>query len=135
MVPTKGYATHSAAEPLKPFSFERRDPLPNDVRIEILFCGVCHSDLHIARDEWGGTTYPGAPGHEIVGEIDRWWGDDVQYAINEIFARRGAAREAKKKTIAQTESFSATLPDKPTCRSAADARNPAATSSRLVEFV
>jgi hypothetical protein len=129
MVPTKGYATHSAAEPLKPFSFERPHPLPNDVQMEIPFRGVCHSDLHIARNEWGGTTYPCVPGHEIV----RWWGNDVQYAINEIFARHGAAREAKKKTIAQTGSFSA-LPDKPTCRSATDARNRGATSSRLVEF-
>ena len=52
MFATKGYATHAADEPLKPFSFERRDPTPNDVQIEILFCGVCHSDLHIARNEW-----------------------------------------------------------------------------------
>ena len=58
MYPTKGYAAHSAKEPLRPFSFERRDPGPNDVQIEIQFCGVCHSDLHIARNEWGATQYP-----------------------------------------------------------------------------
>jgi uncharacterized zinc-type alcohol dehydrogenase-like protein len=69
MYPTKGYAAQAAQEPLKPFSFERRDPTPNDVQIEILFCGVCHSDLHIARNEWGGTTYPCVPGHEIVGRV------------------------------------------------------------------
>src|SRR5438874_3297362 len=70
MFPTKGYATHGADQPLKPFSFERRDPTPRDVQIEILFCGVCHSDLHIARNEWGGgTTYPCVPGHEIVGRV------------------------------------------------------------------
>jgi len=68
---TKGYATHSATEPLKPFSFERRDPLPNDVQIDIQFCGVCHSDLHIARNEWSGTTYPCVPGHEIVGRVTK----------------------------------------------------------------
>jgi alcohol dehydrogenase (NADP+) len=69
MLPTKGYATHGAASPLQPFSFQRRDPNANDVQIEILFCGVCHSDLHIARNEWGGTNYPCVPGHEIVGRV------------------------------------------------------------------
>ena len=70
MFPTKGYAANAAQEQLKPFSFERRDPTPNDVQIEILFCGVCHSDMHIARNEWGGTTsYPCVPGHEIVGRV------------------------------------------------------------------
>jgi uncharacterized zinc-type alcohol dehydrogenase-like protein len=71
MLPTKGYATHGATEPLKPFSFERREPTATDVQLEILFCGVCHSDLHIARNEWGGTTYPCVPGHEIVGRVVR----------------------------------------------------------------
>jgi uncharacterized zinc-type alcohol dehydrogenase-like protein len=71
MYPTKGYATHSATEPLKPFSFERRDPLANDVQIDIQFCGVCHSDLHIARNEWGGTTYSCLPGHEIAGRVTK----------------------------------------------------------------
>jgi len=51
---TKGYATHGTQENLKPFSFERRDPAPDDVQIDILFCGVCHSDIHTARNEWGG---------------------------------------------------------------------------------
>jgi alcohol dehydrogenase (NADP+) len=66
---TKAYAAPSAKSPLKPFSFTRRDPLPDDVKIDILFCGVCHSDIHTARDEWGGTTYPCVPGHEIVGRV------------------------------------------------------------------
>jgi uncharacterized zinc-type alcohol dehydrogenase-like protein len=67
---TKAYAAHSAKSPLEPFSFTRRDPLPDDVKIDILFCGVCHSDIHTARDEWGGTTtYPCVPGHEIVGRV------------------------------------------------------------------
>lgn len=66
---TKGYATHGAQEPLQPFSFQRRDPKATDVQLQILFCGVCHSDLHIARNEWGGTTYPCVPGHEIIGRI------------------------------------------------------------------
>jgi len=66
---TKAYAAQSAKSPLAPFSFTRRDPLPNDVKIDILFCGVCHSDIHTARDEWGGTTYPCVPGHEIIGRV------------------------------------------------------------------
>jgi uncharacterized zinc-type alcohol dehydrogenase-like protein len=69
MHPTKGYAAKSKTSLLAPFSFERRDPGPTDVQIDILFCGVCHSDLHTARGEWGGTTYPCVPGHEIVGRV------------------------------------------------------------------
>src|SRR5436190_17940573 len=69
MYSTKGYAAQSESSPLAPFSFQRRDPLPNDVQFDILFCGICHSDLHIARNEWGGTTYPCVPGHEIVGRV------------------------------------------------------------------
>jgi len=69
MLSTKGYATHGATESLTPFSFDRRDPKATDVQIEILFCGVCHTDIHFARNEWGGTTYPCVPGHEIVGRI------------------------------------------------------------------
>jgi uncharacterized zinc-type alcohol dehydrogenase-like protein len=69
LIKTSAYATHAATSPLVPFSFERRDPLPEDVQIEILFCGVCHSDLHTARNEWPGTVYPFVPGHEIVGRI------------------------------------------------------------------
>jgi uncharacterized zinc-type alcohol dehydrogenase-like protein len=53
MTLTNAYAAQSQNTPLAPFSFERREPLPNDVQLEILFCGVCHSDLHIARNEWG----------------------------------------------------------------------------------
>ena len=71
MSTAKAYAAHDPVSPLGPFSLTRRDPLPGDVEIEILFCGVCHSDLHIARDEWHGTIYPCVPGHEIVGRVVR----------------------------------------------------------------
>lgn len=64
-----GYAAKDAAAPLAPFSFDRRDPGPDDVVIEIEYCGVCHSDLHTVRNEWGGTMYPSLPGHEIVGKV------------------------------------------------------------------
>jgi uncharacterized zinc-type alcohol dehydrogenase-like protein len=69
MIPTKSYAAKAATEPLGPYSFERRELRPNDVQIDILYCGVCHSDLHTARNEWHGTTYPVVPGHEIVGRV------------------------------------------------------------------
>ena len=69
MLDARGYAVHDATSPFEPFSFERRDPKPNDVVIAISHCGVCHSDLHTARGEWGGTRYPCVPGHEIVGHV------------------------------------------------------------------
>src|ERR1700712_745650 len=69
MIPTKGYAAQAATTPLAPFDFERRDIGSHDVQIEILFCGVCHSDIHTARGEWPGTVYPVVPGHEIVGRV------------------------------------------------------------------
>jgi uncharacterized zinc-type alcohol dehydrogenase-like protein len=68
---TTRYAAHSATTPLKHFTFERREPGPKDVQIDILYCGVCHSDLHTARNEWTNTTYPVVPGHEIVAVSQR----------------------------------------------------------------
>lgn len=65
----KSYAAPSATQPLGPFNAKRRDPGPTDVQIQILYCGVCHSDIHTARNEWGGTVYPCVPGHEIVGTV------------------------------------------------------------------
>lgn len=67
--PARGYAAFDQTSPLAPFSFDRRSPGPRDVQIEILYCGVCHSDLHMVRNEWHGTTYPCVPGHEIVGRV------------------------------------------------------------------
>lgn len=64
-----GYAAHSSKSPLVPFNFDRREPGPNDVVVEIDYCGVCHSDIHQVRDEWGGSIYPMVPGHEIVGHV------------------------------------------------------------------
>ncbi|MGI4832244.1 MAG: NAD(P)-dependent alcohol dehydrogenase [Janthinobacterium lividum] len=69
MTPTKGYAVHSATDTLGPFDFERREVGPHDVQFEILFCGVCHSDIHQVRNEWGNSVYPMVPGHEIVGRV------------------------------------------------------------------
>ena len=69
MINAKGYAVQNATTPLGPFKFERREPGTNDVLIEILYCGVCHSDIHQVRNEWGGSKYPVVPGHEIVGRV------------------------------------------------------------------
>ncbi len=69
MTPTHGYAAQSATTPLAPFRFERREPGPLDVAFDVLHCGVCHSDLHTVRGEWGATTFPSVPGHEIVGRV------------------------------------------------------------------
>ena len=67
--PTKAYAAQSATDRLAPFTIPRREPGAKDVALEILFCGVCHSDLHTARSEWPGSLYPCVPGHEIVGRV------------------------------------------------------------------
>ncbi len=68
-IKSRGYATHSATAELEPFAFERRDPRPQDIVISIAYCGICHSDIHSARNEWGRTSYPFVPGHEIVGRV------------------------------------------------------------------
>ncbi|MBX3394824.1 MAG: NAD(P)-dependent alcohol dehydrogenase [Phycisphaerae bacterium] len=66
---TLAYAAQSPTTPLAPFSIDRREPTADDVRIDILYCGICHSDLHIVRNEWKHTSYPVVPGHEIVGRV------------------------------------------------------------------
>ncbi len=69
MTNTKAYAAFNTKDPLKPFDINRRESLDTDVAIDILFCGVCHSDIHIAHDDWGMTVYPVVPGHEIIGRV------------------------------------------------------------------
>lgn len=81
-----GYAAQSADTPLAPFSFERRDPGPADVAIEILYCGVCHSDLHTVRNEWKNTLYPSLPGHEIVGRVTAVGADVAKFKVGDVAA-------------------------------------------------
>src|ERR1700712_4727086 len=69
MSSTIGYAAQDSNSALAPFQFDRRELRANDVEIEILYCGVCHSDLHQARNDWQGSSYPLVPGHEIVGQV------------------------------------------------------------------
>ncbi len=69
MIETKGYATHDSNAVFAPFNFLRRDVGPNDILIDVEFCGICHSDIHQAKGEWGNSTFPMVPGHEIVGKV------------------------------------------------------------------
>ena len=71
MLPTKGYAAAAAKVPLAPYDFERRELKEHDVLVDIQYCGICHSDIHQARDEWGGAIFPMVPGHEITGVVAR----------------------------------------------------------------
>ncbi len=86
MPQSKGYATQDAQSPLAPFNFNRREPGATEIAIEILFCGVCHSDLHMARNEWGQSIYPLVPGHEIVGRVTAAGKAVTKFKVGEIAA-------------------------------------------------
>src|SRR5215212_9929561 len=81
---TAAYAAQSDSSPLTPFQIERRELRPNDIQIEILYCGVCHSDIHMARNEWGQTIYPVVPGHEIVGRVTAVGDDGTKFRSGEL---------------------------------------------------
>src|SRR3546814_18912025 len=80
---TKAYGAHAADRPLEALTITRREPGPHDVVIEIAYCGVCHSDLHPDRSEWGGTHYPCVPGHEIVGHVRAVGAEVTAFAVGE----------------------------------------------------
>ena len=86
MTTAHGYAARSGDTPLLPFTFERRDLRPNDIAIDILYCGVCHSDLHTVRGEWPGTVYPCVPGHEIVGRVSAVGPDVTRFKAGDLAA-------------------------------------------------
>lgn len=86
MTSAKGYAALDEKAPLAPFDFERRDLRDNDVRIQIAYCGVCHSDLHQARNDWKGSKYPIVPGHEIVGHVTAVGPAVTGYAVGDAVA-------------------------------------------------
>ncbi len=83
---TRAFAAQSATTPLCPHTITRREPLPRDVEIDILYCGVCHTDLHIARNEWGFTSYPVVPGHEILGRVKRVGGEVTRFKAGDLAA-------------------------------------------------
>lgn len=82
----KSYAAHSATAPLALFEIERREPGPHDVQIEILYCGVCHSDLHTIKNEWKNALYPVVPGHEIVGKVTKVGEAVTNFAVGDLAA-------------------------------------------------
>lgn len=83
MIPAKGIASLKAKAPLTPFSFERRSPGEHDVLIDIKFCGICHSDIHQVRDEWGGSVFPMVPGHEIAGLVAEVGSKVTKYKVGD----------------------------------------------------
>lgn len=83
MPKTNAYAAQNKTSPLAPFAFDRRDPGPKDVAIDIKYCGICHSDVHQVRDEWGGSIYPMVPGHEIVGIVSAVGKDVKKYKVGD----------------------------------------------------
>src|SRR6187402_3483515 len=84
MIPVKGYAAIDPTSPLEPFNFERRDLREHDVLVDVLFSGICHSDLHQVRDEWGGSIYPMVPGHEIVGKVIKIGGQVKKFKVGDL---------------------------------------------------
>ncbi len=86
MTATKGYAAHAATEPVIPFDFERREPGNNDVQFDILYCGVCHSDIHQVRNEWRNSIYPMVPGHEIVGRVTKVGDGVTKFKVDDLAA-------------------------------------------------
>ena len=84
MISASSYAAFDATSPLRYWDFERRDVRPEDVEIDVLYCGVCHSDLHAARDEWGEMNRPFVPGHEIVGRVASVGAAVTQYKVGDL---------------------------------------------------
>src|SRR2546423_11769604 len=80
----RGYAAQSAKSALEPFTFERHEPGDRDVQIDIKFCGICHSDVHQARDEWGGSIFPMVPGHEIVGRVAKVGSKVTKFKVGDL---------------------------------------------------
>jgi uncharacterized zinc-type alcohol dehydrogenase-like protein len=85
MIKTHGYAAQSATTALAPFEYEHREPGPKDVHIAIEFCGICHSDIHQARNEWGNAIYPMVPGHEIVGLVKQVGSEVTKFKVGCIW--------------------------------------------------
>lgn len=84
MLPVKAYAAYDANSPLRPFNLQRREVGPSDVLVDILYCGVCHSDIHFVRSEWGLVNYPVVPGHEIIGKIEKIGEQVKKFQVGQI---------------------------------------------------
>ena len=84
MQKVQAWGATAAGKPLAPMTIERREPRPHDIVIEILFCGVCHSDIHQARDEWSGGLFPMVPGHEIIGRVTQVGAEVSKFKVGEL---------------------------------------------------
>jgi alcohol dehydrogenase (NADP+) len=84
MIATKGYAAQNSKSPVTPWNFQRRETGSHDVQIDILYCGVCHSDLHQIRNEWGGSVFPMVPGHEIIGRVSKTGNHAKKFKAGEL---------------------------------------------------
>ncbi|MEI6305657.1 MAG: alcohol dehydrogenase catalytic domain-containing protein, partial [Deltaproteobacteria bacterium] len=84
MIKTPAYVALNATSPLAPYNIERRETGPKDVLIKILYCGICHSDIHQARDEWGTSNFPMVPGHEIVGTVAKIGTHVTKWRVGDI---------------------------------------------------
>src|SRR5271154_2863398 len=84
MISSKGFAAKKPKSPIAPFSFERRDPLPNDVVIAIEYCGICHSDVHQVNEDWFPGIFPMVPGHEIVGRVSHVGGAVKKFKVGDL---------------------------------------------------
>lgn len=80
----KAYAVQTAESPLEPWTFQRRDPKARDVQFDILYCGICHSDVHQVRNEWGGSIYPMVPGHELVGKVTKVGSEVKKFKVGDL---------------------------------------------------
>ena len=85
----KAYGAHAADKPLEPIAIPRREPGPRDVQIEIAYCGVCHSDLHTVRNDWGNARYPIVPGHEIVGRVKSVGPEVTRFKVGDTVFKYG----------------------------------------------
>jgi len=113
MTKTRGYAAQSATSPLTPFDFERREPGPHDVQIEILYCGICHTDLHQVRNDWSGSMYPMVPGHEIVGRVTRVGAKVTKFKVDD-FAGVGCMVDSCRRCAACEEGLEQYCAETPT---------------------
>ncbi|MDZ5461128.1 NAD(P)-dependent alcohol dehydrogenase [Azohydromonas lata] len=84
MIQTQGYAAKDASSRLEPFTFEREEPAADEVQIEVLYCGICHSDIHQVKNEWGNSVYPCVPGHEVVGRVTRVGERVTRHAVGDL---------------------------------------------------
>src|ERR1700744_4176165 len=84
MIQSYGYAANHSFTSLKPHKFERPDAKPNEVTIDVLFCGVCHSDIHQVKNEWGNTVYPCMPGHEVVGRVSAVGAEVTRHKVGDL---------------------------------------------------